>query len=382
MTLLEMMMALTVFTLVMTSAMAFVRAQTKGFIIGTERMAVVQNMRYAADVWGKDLRTVGSHVPDGQPFLIYAGSSAVAFNSDFTTNIDDDPFAVYYDNDAPSAVVTALEKVDRSVLPGGTGMYYPDTTYRDGLNIANSPAETITFFFGADTSTARSDDYVLYRQVNYAAAAVVARNLLQTPGKPFFQYYKLVVPANAPKKIDTIPNTSLPLKHTIAIHLAPADTGAVSRIDSVRGARLSFTATNGFTGAQERKRAITRLVWMPNAGLPSRKTCGDEPIFGSGTYNVAAVVVGGIRGTRITFAAATDEASGEKDVARYVIWRKVAGGADWGDPYESIPAGLTSYTYNDMDVDSLVSYQYGLAAQDCTPKLSSLRVSSAITPWP
>jgi hypothetical protein len=84
----------------------------------------------------------------------------------------------------------------------------------------------------------------------------------------------------------------------------------------------------------------------------------------------------------VTFAAATDEASGEKDVARYIIWRRVTGSADWGDPYESIPAGLTSYTYNDMVVDSNTSYQYGLAAQDCTPKLSSLRVSSAITPWP
>jgi hypothetical protein len=172
------------------------------------------------------------------------------------------------------------------------------------------------------------------------------------------------------------------LKHTIALHLSPADTGAVAKIDSIRGARLSFTATNGLTGTAERSRAITRLVWMPNAGLGNRKTCGDEPIFGSGAYTVSAVNVGGVRGTQLNWQPATDEYSGEKDVARYVIWRRVNGTTDWGDPYESVPAGLTSYVYQDLVVDSAVTYQYGLAAQDCSPRLSTLRTSSAITPWP
>ncbi len=382
MTLLEMMMALTVFTLVMTSAMAFVRAQAKGFTVGADRMAVVQNMRYAADVWGKDLRTVGSNVPDQQPFLIYAGANVVAFNADYTTNVADDPFAVYYDPDAPNGLVTALDKPDRNVISGGTGFYYPDTTYKNPYSGTSSPAETITFFFALDTTTARTDDYVLYRQVNFGTSSVVARNLLQTPGKNFFQYYKLVTPANAPQKNDTIPAASLPLRHTIPIHLAPTDTGPVAKIDSIRGARLSFTATNGLTGTSERTRAITRLVWMPNAGLANKKTCGDEPIFGSGAYTVAPIMVGSDHGMQMTWAPATDENAGEKDVARYVIWRKVNGTVDWGDPYESVPAGLANYVYQDMVVDSAVTYVYGLAAQDCSPRLSALRQSAAVTPWP
>jgi hypothetical protein len=278
--------------------------------------------------------------------------------------------------------VTALDKGDRNVIPGGTGFYYPDTTYKNGIAASSSPAETISFYFALDTSTARTDDYVLYRQVNFGAPSVVARNLLQTPGKQFFQYYKLVTPANAAQKIDTVLNSSLPLRHMVPIHLAPTDTGAAAKIDSIRGARLSFTTTNGLSGTAEKTRAITRLVWMPNAGQANRKTCGDEPIFGSGTYSVTAITLAGVHGAQLNWAAATDENSGEKDVARYVIYRRVSTSPDWEDPYESVPAGLAYYVYQDMAVDSAVTYVYGIAAQDCTPKLSTIRASANVTPWP
>lgn len=383
MTMIEMMMALSIFSLVMGAAMAFVRAQAKGFAIGTDRLTVVQNMRYATGVWGKDLRTVGANVPDEQPFLVLATNNTIVFNADFTTNIADDPWAVYYDPDASTGFVTALEKIDRLALPGGTGMLYPDTNYKAaGSTTMNSAAETIMFYFAPDSSSSRTDDYVLYRKVNADPGAVVARNLLQTPGKPFFQYYRLVTPANAPQRVDTVAAAALPLKHTKAIHLSPTDTGIFAQIDSVRGARISFTATNGATGAAERKRAITRLVWMPNAGLTNRKTCGDEPQLGGGisfaavldTLDDGATVADDTRVVRLSWQRATDEFEGELDVARYVIWRRRTSVVDWGDPFESMPAGLPvaelPYTFVDATVERDSTYQYSLAAQDCTPRLS------------
>lgn len=384
MTIVEMMMALSIFSLVMGAAMAFVRAQARGFAIGTDRLTVVQNMRYAAGVWGKDLRTVGANVPDEQPFLVLATNNTIVFNADFTTNIADDPWAVYYDPDASTSFVTALEKVDRLALPGGTGMLYPDTNYKAaGSTTMNSAAETIMFYFSPDSSTSRTDDYVLYRRVNADPGAVVARNLLQTPGKPFFQYYRLVTPANAPQRIDTVAAAALPLKHTKAIHLSPTDTGIFAQIDSVRGARISFTATNGASGAAERKRAITRLVWMPNAGLTNRKTCGDEPQLGSvvftaalGYLDDAATMADDTRVVRLSWVPATDENDGEKDVARYVIWRRRTSVVDWGDPFESQPAGLANYTFEDATVERDSTYQYSLAAQDCTPRLSLTNATS------
>jgi hypothetical protein len=47
-------------------------------------------------------------------------------------------------------------------------------------------------------------------------------------------------------------------------------------------------------------------------------------------------------------------------------------GTNWGDPLASIPAGLANYIYSDPAVASGQVYQYAIAAQDCTPMLSTL----------
>jgi hypothetical protein len=73
-----------------------------------------------------------------------------------------------------------------------------------------------------------------------------------------------------------------------------------------------------------------------------------------------------------------DEASGEKDVIRYVVWRRDPAVLDWGDPYLSIPTGSASYSYLDQDVVSGSTYQYAVAAQDCTPRISSQLTSGAV----
>jgi hypothetical protein len=365
---------MTVFGLVMGGALGFLRSQSRGFSLGTDRMTVLQNLRFTAGTLEKDLRSVGSGVPDGQPFLIYAGSDAVAFNANFVSNVTSDPSAVYIDPDAPSGSVSALTKAERSTLPG-TGLSYPDTSYL-GLGGINSQAETITFWFSPDTGTTRNDDYILFRQVNFQAAEVVARNLLKTASLPFFEYYRLVTPINAPQRIEQVPASIMPLRHTVAVHLAPSDTSVAARIDSVRGVRVNFTATNGRSGTDERTRAISRLVHLPNAGLANRKTCGDEPLPVTGL--VAGVVAVPTDGVRLTWNASIDETAGEKDVIRYAIWRRLVADPNWGDPYESIPAGLANYSWTDEVVSSGDTYLYAVSAQDCTPTLSQIATAGPI----
>ena len=72
----------------------------------------------------------------------------------------------------------------------------------------------------------------------------------------------------------------------------------------------------------------------------------------------------------LTWPAAADEVGGERDVLRYVIWRRPFGAAVWGDPYRSIPAGNATYLFNDQQVAVGETWEYQLAAQDCTPALS------------
>jgi hypothetical protein len=164
----------------------------------------------------------------------------------------------------------------------------------------------------------------------------------------------------------------------VAVHGSVADTGAAALIDSVRGVRVNFTATNGLTGADERLRSISKLIRMPNAGLKVKRSCGDEPILGTSVAAVADTVPGGFPVVRLTWGQAVDETAGEQDVVRYVIWRRPSTTATWDDPYLSVPAGDTTYIYQDLNVQSGDRFFYGLAAQDCTPSLSTMVVSSLV----
>lgn len=374
--LIEMIVSLVMFGVIAGAALTIFRQQSGVFRMGADRAAALQNSRFAGEQLVRDLRTVGTGTTDQQPFLVYAGPDVVAFNANEVSNVAGDVFAVYYDPDAPAGTVTALRTTGRITIPN-TGVTYPDSNYWNGAVL--SSAETIVLFFRPDSSTTRSDDYALFRQANREAPELVARNLLQTGSTPFFRYYQLSSPVGAVASIVVVPDGSLPLRHTPPIHLGQNDTGAVARIDSIRGVEVAFTATNGLSGADERRRDYTRLIRMPNAGLAQKKSCGDQPLLGTTLTATPITLPSGGPAVTLTWGRATDESGGELDVVRYVIWRRVAGASDWGDGFVSVPSGLGAYTYEDQAVQSGQVLEYALAAQDCTPSLSSLSAAAPVT---
>jgi prepilin-type N-terminal cleavage/methylation domain-containing protein len=370
-TLIEMLIALIVFSFVLAGALVFLKAQGRSFSLGSQRVAMLQNSRFAFDELEKDLRTAGAGAPDIQPPLIYLAGSVVSFNANYLTATPGDVFAVYYNPDAVSGSTEAVRKAQQFTIPNSSpAVVYPDTDYVVGG--INSAAETITFFFTPDTSTTRADDYVLYRQINNLTPEVVSRNILQTTGVPFLQYWWQTVVGGV-TSTQQVANASLPWRHTIPIHLAASDTGPAARIDSVRAVQVSFTVTNGLTGTAERKRSISRYIRLPNVGLATQQTCGDKPIQG-GTFT--AQWNAGAAGDSLYWTAAVDELGGERDVVRYVIWRKLVTDPTWGSPYLSLPPAATAnYAYIDKNVTSGAKYLYGLAAQDCTPTNSDIMSS-------
>lgn len=376
MTLVEMMLALLVFSFVMGATLAFLKAQSRSFTLGSERVSMYQNTRYILNEMEKDLRTAGAGTADAQPQMIYAGASVVAFNANYWTNTAGDVYAVYYNPDAPDSAVQALTKAQKFTLPG-TSFGYPDTSYLVGG--MNSGAETIIFQFALDTTTARTDDYLLYRKVNNGTPEVVARNILQTGVTPFLQYYRQVTPLGAPPSIVLQSAASLPLTHSVKIHLSPADTAPAGLIDSLRAVRVSFTATNGRTGTAERLRTFSRMILLPNAGLANTKSCGDPP-----QLNVVPTAVAGPTPAtiKLTWLPGQDENTGEKDIERYVLWRRLSTNPDWGDPIVSVPSGQALYTYMDGGLTSGLQYYYALEAQDCTPSVSAQAVTSISTTAP
>lgn len=374
MTLPEVLISLVIGLIVMQVAVSFFAQQGRAFTRGTQVMHTSQNARYALNTLEKDVRTMGSGVPAHQPQLVYAGPDVLAFNSDYATNDANDMFAVYVDRGTPAAQLQAATPASRFTIPM-TAVSYPDTTYLESGS--NSPAETITFFFQADPTTPRNDDFALFRQVNGAAPAVVSRNVLRTGTQNFFEYMVLEVPTDGPTRLVSIGGG--PVRHSARTHGSEADVGTAAKVDSVRAVRVRFTVTSGETGRTERRRAVERTIRMPNAGQAVRNICGDDPV--PAPIGARMVLMPDLtRAIEISWSPSVDENGGEADVLRYIVWRRTSLSSSWGDPYVSIPAGLSYYSYVDQAVFPGTLYQYALAAQDCTPSRSTLAATVAVTP--
>jgi len=209
--------------------------------------------------------------------------------------------------------------------------------------------------------------------VNRAPAAVVARNLLRTPGRPFLEYLWIEEDTVNGNQVRTVPTAQLPLAHTVALHGDPQDRpDNQGRIDRIRGVRVSVTATNGLSGAREVRRSATRVVQLANAGISALQACGEPPVAGLALGANPVALPGGSVRVDLSWNAAPDETGGERDVLRYVIWRRVSGTTNWGDPYLSVSSGINAYQYRDEQVVGGVRYDYAIASQDCTPSLSPL----------
>lgn len=364
--LIELMIALGIFSVLIVTSLGFYREQGRAFTEGNERMTLMQNLRYGINALEQNLRTAGIGVPTEQPVLIYADDHVVAFNADYATSLPDDFFAVYRDPRLPANAVSALTPDRRITIPG-TSFSYPDSAYHAGSG--NSPAETITFYFAPDTGTVRADDFALFRQINGLEPEVIARNLLETD-EPFFTFHREAKSGAGP--IESVPSFALPLRHSVPLHGAPADSGHAAAIDGIRAISVAYAATNGLEPGKETQREIRRLIRLPNAGVNANRTCGNQPFLGT------ALIATGIDETastegyiRLQWGAATDEVSGERDVLRYVIWRMGSGSEPLGEPLVSTAPGSSLYVFDDRTAEPGKDYWYALAAQDCTPQYSA-----------
>ena len=382
-TLIEMLIALTVFTIILAATLGLLSRQSKGLDKNSADMGMLQNLTFASSLLQEELRMAGANVPFKQPAVIYAGTNAFAFSADYASATDS-LYAVYYNPGLPSGQGNALTSAERFALPGSSPAFsYPDSSYfADGASTMNSPAETITWFFELDTSTTTpATDYLLLRQVNDQAPEVVTRNVFPTTGRNFFRYYYKRIPAagTSMSSLDTVPASWMPVRHTQGVHGMPSDTAAAARIDSLAAVEVAFTVSNGSTGAALRTRSISFMVPMPNIGTKKVTSCGDLPIFGSGltaqwTIDNAAAPPDTFMLLRWT--RAVDETGGESDVQAYIIWRRLAASPDWEEPLASVPAGAALPSFADQSARPGTAFTYAVAAQDCTPSLSTMSTAS------
>ena len=377
-TLAEILISLMLLMVIMGAAVQFLRRQTGLVNRETSRMDAMQNAQFAASQVERELREAGAGVADAQPMLVQVDSMAMTFNANMVSIDTGDVRAVYQIRDADTNAARAMFKTERMSLPNSSpARGYPDTTYTAASGVP-SGAETISYYLRPDSTTTRTNDYLLFRRVNAVPATLVARGIVKDPRDtmPFFTYYKV----DTLNRLVAIPRSQMPLYHGI-IHGAVDDTGRFALTDSIRAVRVHFlTASRDPRTGQDALRTVETLVRLMNSGLLDRTSCGQPPYPVVTPTLTTSLPGASIPSVTISWARSSDDGAGEKDVERYAIFRRPAAASVFGDPISSIPSAMSgSYAFTDISVVPGQSYVYGIAAQDCTPQLSPVSTSLQVT---
>jgi len=367
-TLLEVIISIMIMLLIFTATVSLFRVNTKAVGANAQRLDAQQNSRFVVAELDRQLRLAGIGVANQQPMVVQASPLSITFNADMVTRSAADAGAVYYDPSADTLAVMVLPKERRITLPaGGT---YPDSTYSVSPGFL-SRAETISFFAREDSSTARSDDYVLFRRVNDGIPRVIAKSLIIPSGQYLFRYFKSDTLGN----VTEIPQGSLPLTHTAPFHGGVGDTLASALTDSIRSVRVHIeTVYRDPNKGIDVTRVAERGIRLINSGMNHFSQCGAVP---QSVSSLTAAVTGGNQVT-LTWNPSPDETGGEKDVFQYALFRRKLPNTDWDETLVSVPAGDPSYSYDDTSVPS-GQYVYAVSAIDCTPAPSALTSSVTVT---
>ena len=371
--LIEMMIALIILSVVMGAAVSVMRSQSRNFARGGTRIELTQNMRYALSTVDRVLRTLGAGIGTNQPMLLYAGNNEISFNADYASQAPDG-VAVYINPDLPAAADLALTTTTPVTLPNTSpGITYPTTDYFWG-GATPSRAETISLYFRPDSSTTDPNDYVLLQRVNALPSELIARNIKAYPGRPFFEYWWDSTTTVGTTVYAALPTARIPVRHNV-VGGANAPNTTQPLADFIRAVRINITITNGIGSADSTSRRVSTIVRIPNNGLSPVSTCGDTPLQVTGTLG-ADTVGQGSGGVLLSWNTSPDELSGERDISQYNLYYRLNGVLTW-TPLTTQASGFSPYSLSVvLQPDS--SYYFGVAAQDCSPAESSL-LQSALT---
>lgn len=378
--LIELLVAMTMLVGVVGAGYALFKSQSTSFRQNTERYDLVQNARGSLEWSDRVIRTMGAGVVGQQPMMVYGSGSVLAFNADYVErDTTDMRWAAYWNPDVPATDAHVWDNAQATAVPNSSPSYsYPASTYRMS-NGSLSPAETYILYFESDAGTARVDDYILYQRVNAGTPEILARNLLPaSSGAPFFEYLLQRVLSTGDTMFVATGGLLPLVRRELVSGISTADSASYVRPDSVRAVRLNYRVTNGHTGAAERIREVSTVIETPNNGIPMPTVCGRAPLP-PGALAVTEVGVGAGH-AQLTWSLSADQDAGEIDVRQYVVWRRLAAATVWAEPILVVRTEPGQASYSSLVTDNTpgTAYQFAVAAQDCTPNLSSL-VTTDIT---
>lgn len=371
-TLMEMMLSVTIMLLVFAITFPSFRAQLRAMGSHAGRFDAQQNVRFAMSALEREVRVAGAGVTDKQPLIVQASPFALTFTADLATRDTATEggayHAVYFDADLPAGSTMGMTVAQATALPLSS-VVWPTTEYYRSAGIPSS-AETISFWVDVDGSPGSNGRYALFRRVNGGVIDTLARGLIMDPLVPPFTYQVL----NATGQLADIPASSLPAYH-IQDHGSPADTGSSGLTDQIRYVKVHLTGSFVERDGTTTTRTADAGIRLLNAGLLNHATCGDPPVFNQAVGRVYQAAPN--KQVILSWSAALDEAGGEKDVEKYVIYRR-APAASYGEPLASVPAGHSTYQFSDTQIASNDHWIYAVAAVDCGGQASPESESAQI----
>jgi hypothetical protein len=270
-TLVEMLVAMAMPALVAGGANGAVRTPI-ATAAGTVEQVIAQALTVRP---GCAVTSISSSGPsETQPLAVYASAFSFSFVTECLA-----PSTGPHDQLASNSYASNGGYSVRLAAWHGTSSYLA-SPYSGG-SVATS--DTITFFFQPDQATARTDDFLLMRQLNTQRPEVVVRNVLTFPGQPFFRYYYRM--ADRHQDTHQVPGSWLPLWHLRMEHGAVADTGTAARIDLLRAIEVNYSVTNGRTGADERVKSVNTIIPLSSLVPKHPRPCGYDPLFSQASFS-------------------------------------------------------------------------------------------------
>ena len=177
--------------------------------------------------------------------------------------------------------------------------------------------------------------------------------------------------------LDSIRAAKLPIFHSAPIHGSPADTGSSALTDSIRVVRMTVTGLYNDPDKGAIMKTVVSSTKLLNAGMSRSTVCGDVPIAVTTAAAAKFPFFGTPTKVTITWTSSLDQDAGEKDVGRYMVFKKKVGVADWGSPIADLAASQANYSLDDTSL-STGNWVYGVIAQDCSPANSAVTSTGAV----
>ncbi|MGQ0766088.1 MAG: hypothetical protein ACT4OZ_10520 [Gemmatimonadota bacterium] len=369
----ELLLSITITIAVFSAAVPFFTMQMRQLQQDLGRSDAQMTARFAQNTIDRELRNIGIGttplnpgigIPRNQPKIVMAGRFAVTFNTDLIAADTADINAVYYDPNVPLPLTIAMTSAGAITLPL-SAKAYPDFVYRDQAG-ALSLAETVSYWASVDSTAPATDEYVMFRRVNDGPINVVARGIRIPAGQSLFSYTRLM----STGVVTAVPVGSLPVFWDQANSFS----------DSIRTVTVNLRGIfHGYdlqNKAKAYERAVTSQTSLANIGLFQRGSCGDIPL-NPGIPIATYLIILGVDRVQIDFSKSNDETSGERDVERYAIFRREVGFA-FNEPIAVIGKSGGPYLFEDFDLQPGLIFEYGVAAQDCSPANSTVLVSNPV----